>query len=576
MRVAVPESKVSPLSDSLQPMPLQAAIEDRLQALLTERFIERLGARDGSLWPHASSADGNAPTTARDLGWLRAARPMRAQLPSLRAFVAEIRAAGIDRVVVLAEGGPALYPQLLQEIFPSVPGYPRFQVLDCTSPAAVRAVGDDLDQTLFLVASKSGETIGLRSFYRHFSARLADGRHFFAITDPGSPLQKLAQEAGFRRAFLNPPDLRGSYSALTLFGLLPALLSGIEVEPLLDAATTMAEACARSEKSNPGLQLGTFLAVAALQGRNKLHLISDPRIAPFTRWIEQLLTESLGKNGKGLVPLPLETEDTALLTGDDHLIVKLRLATPAAAEFTAEGLGGHPTFTLTIPDLPALGGEFLRWETAAVTAAAILGVDPFSRPEIAAGRHHVEALLLAARTGAERDLPAAVAEAAGLRLYADPGIPTATGIEDCLVQHLRRVAATDYLALVAYCYPTPELVAAFDELRLLLQTRLQRPATLAFGPRSLHSTGQLHLGGIDQGLFFHFTAVDDDDLPIPGEAIGFAALKEAQSLGAFRSLIQRRRRVLRCQFIADPLSELERLRAIIRGFTPASSPPHTP
>jgi glucose-6-phosphate isomerase len=560
---------MNPRSDPPPPDSLPDLLEERLQTLLTERFVERLCARDGSLWQPSRVEGGGAPVTAQHLGWLRAARPMRAQLDSLRAFVTEIRSAGVDRVVVLAEGGPALYPRILQEIFANRPGHPRLQVLDCAAPAAVRAIGDDLDQTLFLVASKSGETIGLRSFYRHFSARLADGRHFFAITDPGSALETLARETGFRRAFTNPPDVCGSYSVLTLFGLLPALLIGVEVERLLDSAADMADACARSDPDNPGLRLGAALATAALQGRNKLHLISDPELAPFSRWIEQLVTESTGKGQRGIVPLPAESIATAQLTGNDHLLLELRLGSPAGYEFAAEGIGDHPTITIRIPDRYALGGEFLRWETAAVTAATILGVDPFARPEIAAGRHQIEALLQSARGNGERNSPLTLVADVGLRLQADAGIKAAADPKDCLRQHLQRLRADDYLALVAYFHPTPALAEAFDGLRLELQSRCGRPATLAFGPRSLHSSGQLHHGGIDQGLFFHFAAIDDDDLPIPGEAIGFAALKEAQSLGAFDSLVKRDRRVLRCQFSADPVLGLQRLHAIIKAL-PAS------
>ncbi len=468
-------------------------------------------------------------------------------------------------------GGSSLAPEVLRHTFGVRPGRLELAVLDNTSPAAVKAVADAHDpaRTLFVVASKSGGTIEVTSFEKYFWDRAfaalgaRAGRSFVAITDPGTALEKLAAARGYRRTFLNPPDIGGRYSALSLFGLLPAALIGADVGAMLEAALSEHAALA-GEGGGDAVALGAALGALALAGRDKLTLVFSPSFASAGTWVEQLVAESTGKSGRGIVPVAEEVLAGAGAYADDRVFVAvgspaLPAATAAALDALADA--GHPVIAWNAPRLEDLAADFLRWEVATAAASAVLGVDPFDEPNVSEAKAATQAMLkrhleegrLPGRAPSARDgALAAWAPAAA-------GHPGATAAE-WAAGLLARAKPGDYFAVLAYLHRTDSRHANLESIRHAARARSRTAGTLGYGPRFLHSTGQLHKGGPDTGVFLLLTA-DEGDLPIPGERYGFGTLRAAQAAGDFEVLEARGRRVLRVHLGPDADAGLARLAA---------------
>ena len=528
----------------------QSCVHDRLERLERDGFTGRLHAGDASLW----SADAKTQEAIKNrLGWLTVVEKMTDVCDDLTSFADGIRAAGYRDVVLLGMGGSSLAPEVLRSALGVGDGYPDLVVLDTTDPASIRAVENALDptETLFLVASKSGATVEVLSLFAYFVERVkavkgAAGENFVAITDEGTPLQELARRYRFRRVFTNPSDIGGRYSALSYFGLVPATLIGADVAKLLDRGLTVAEASAScvAPPENPGLWLGAALGELALAGRDKLTLAVSPGVASFGAWVEQLIAESTGKEGKGILPVDGETLGEPSVYGDDRLFVHLRLDGDDSLDDAVGNLAaaGHPVVTLHLRDAYDLGGEFFRWEFATASAAAILGINPFDEPNVAESKENTHRLLDAYRLRGALPEGEPVVREGGVTLFAEE---TGGGLKEALASFLGRACPNDYVALIAYLTRAPATEAALQSMRLAIRDGTRAATTLGYGPRYLHSTGQLHKGGGDNGLFILFTGDDPEDLEVPGQPYTFGVLKRAQALGDLEALQRRGRRVVR-------------------------------
>jgi glucose-6-phosphate isomerase len=501
--------------------PADPALEPHLAALDHARVPQRIWSRDPTVWKD----DPKTPEITDRLGWLTVGTTMARQADALAAFADEIRAE-FSRVVLCGMGGSSLAPEVLWLTFGRRSGFPALVVLDSTDPrtVAAAATGEEVARTFFLISSKSGTTQETDAFYRHFwELSGAQGRQFAAITDPDTPLARLAGERGFRRTFLNPPDIGGRYSALSYFGLVPAALIGADVAQLLQRAVRMAGACAATVPTgdNPAARLGALLGAAALDRRDKATFVLSPGIAGFGLWVEQLIAESTGKEGKGILPVAGEPLGAPAVYGRDRVFLSLTLDGEESAEITARldalQAAGHPVLRLTLADRADLGQEFFRWEMATAIAGAMLRINPFDQPNVAESKHNTKEIL--ARH--QRATPAASAAE--------------------LERFLKGVAPGDYLALLAYLPPGPEQDRALDAIRLRLRDRLKVATTLGYGPRYLHSTGQLHKGGPPVGHFLQIVDVAHADLPVPGQPYSFGTLEAAQAEGDLRALRARGR-----------------------------------
>ena len=515
---------------------LAEPVAERLRAWERADFGTRLWAGDHALW----SAEPVPELTDR-LGWLRAPAAAAQTLPEWNAFAEEVRA-WCDRVVLLGMGGSSLAPEVFREIFGPAPGYPDLTVLDSTHPAAVRtaAARMDMERTLFVVSSKSGGTLETLSLFRYFWERAGrvvaqPGSRFAAITDPGSGLQSLAEERRFRRVFLAPPEVGGRYSALTAFGLVPAALLGLDAARLLSGAAQMMEECGphRPPPDNPGLKLGAVMGEAARAGRDKITFLASPALAACGAWMEQLLAESTGKRGTGLVPVTDEPAGGHDSYGPDRLFIHLALAgdDPAGAPALLETLqaAGHPVVRITVDHPCDIGGEMYRSEMATAAAGAVLGINPFDQPDVQVAKD----LANRAMSGEGEPLPEA-ADAARPPLLAAAWEEWLAGLRP-----------GDYVAIQAYLPMDGPASPLLAELRRVLRDTHRTAVTVGFGPRFLHSTGQLHKGGADNGLFLQIVDRGGPDLPVPETDFTFGRLIAAQAGGDYQALVARGRRVLR-------------------------------
>jgi len=547
----------------------EPAVHSALGALVRGGLGRRLLAHDDRIW---GDDPAHRAVAANRLGWLDAPGAMRADAEHLAAFAHEVAAEGFTHAVLLGMGGSSLAPEVFRLTFGVSPGALELTILDNTSPAAVEQVArtHDLTRTLFIVASKSGGTIEVVSFERTFwervqAARPDPGRAFIAITDPGTSLGTLAASRGYRRTFINPADIGGRYSSLSRFGLVPAALIGMDVAALLDSA--IAERAALQTDSSAGIELGAALGALARAGRDKLTLVLAPALASYGTWIEQLVAESTGKSGVGILPVAEEPLTTPDRYGADRVFVAIgapELPPARLAALDALAAAGHPVLTWSLPQLTALGGDMLRWEIATATAAAVLAVDPFDEPDVSAAKAATQRVLERARLAGRFEDRTASASAGGLRAFVPDAAATPLGSSpeawaDALRGWLR---PGDYVALLAYVHRTDARHAALQQMRLALRDGERVATTLGYGPRFLHSTGQLHKGGAANGVFLQLTA-DEGDVPIPGEPYGFATLRAAQAAGDFDVLVERGRRVMRVHLGGDVEAGLERL---ARGF----------
>ena len=507
-------------------------VEEELEGLRDLDAIGRIWRGDHTLWKPSPDEITNR------LGWLSLPGEMRSEAPALAGFSDEAQRNGYAHVVLLGMGGSSLGPEMLRQAFGSTPGRPELIVLDSTVPGWVRAVADRIDpsRTLFLVSSKSGTTIEPNVLYSYFRdvvdgavGRDGAGANFAAVTDPGTALEELGSREGFRQVFHGNPEVGGRYSILSNFGLVPAALTGIDVERMLDRAAGMREACLGADPGgNPGAALGAAIGRLALEGRDKLTIFASPSIAGFGLWVEQLVAESLGKEGRGVVPVAGESPLGPDAYGVDRLFVHLRLegednsSVDEALELLCRS--GHPVVRLDLDDLYDLAAEVFRWEFAIAIAGAVLEVNPFDQPNVQAAKDMTDSVL-------------AEFEGSGSLPDAPQTMPAA--------ELLSLIRPGDYVAIMAYAHQAPELDAAVDDLRRALMTRFGVATTMGYGPRFLHSTGQLHKGGPHSGLFLQLVEDVGEDVEIPGQPYSFGVLAAAQALGDLRALEASGRRVSR-------------------------------
>lgn len=552
---------------------LAAAIAARLAVWGDERVAERLWARDGSLW----AASGKEPgEVARWLGWLDLPSAMHARVAELDRLAHDVRADGYLRAAVLGMGGSSLAPELFSRVFGDALGGPtqanpgmELRILDSTHPDAVRGFREwaESGRTIFCVSSKSGSTTEPNAFHAAMSTH-APALDFIAITDPATELGELARSQGFRAIIEGPPDVGGRYSALSVFGLVPAALHGVDLEALLSHALAMADACRRPAAENPGLQLGAAIGQAALAGRDKLTILTSLRLASLGDWIEQLVAESTGKAGRGIIPVVGEPIGDAAAYGPDRQFVFITTADdpdPGWGRLAAELQElGHPGLHLELPEPLHVGAEFVRWELATAAAGMILEIDPFDQPDVQEAKDATRALLDVYRRDGALPQPAPLVAEPGIAAYADAAAlgDTPVNVDGALSALLATARAGDYFALLAYLPADPATVELLQSLRGFVRDRTGMAATLGFGPRFLHSTGQLHKGGPDTGLFLQITAEPRRDLPIPGWQESFGTLIAAQAAGDLAALQRRGRRVLRLH-LADPAVGLTRLEAMM-------------
>ena len=540
------------------------AVQETLDALEAQDFLDRLWVKDASLWK------GEAPAIRNRLGWLTSPTIMRGHTDDIKAFADEIRRLQFIHVVVLGMGGASLCGEVFNLAFGSKMGFPDLVLLDSTDPATVKQTFERLNlaRTLFIVASKSGDTLETLAFYEYFRGQVEAssvpraGIHFVAITDPGRPLDKIASETGFRRTFLNPASIGGRYSALSFFGLVPAALMGIDIKLLLDRAHAMVEACgnAVSARDNAAVRLGGALAGLAKVGRDKVTLVLSRQLRALGPWIEELLAESLGKDGRGVVPVYDEPLGSPAVYGDDRVFVAITLDGDDSSDLYLNALedAGHPVIRIPLKDPLEVGAEFFRWELATAAAGAALGVNPFDEPDVVRGRETTATLLSSWKKSRRLpEWPVDVAEG-GLALLTNRAAKSAS-VSQGLQAFLGQAGAGDYIAILAYLAPTADTWSRLQELRTLLRDRLRVATTVGFGPRYLHSTGQLHKGGRANGLFLQLTGEDKDDMAIPGSGYGFATLKAAQALGDLQTLRDAGRRVVRVHLTGKQPQALEQL-----------------
>jgi len=522
---------------------VEAAVAD----LGRHDVIARIWRKDHTVWKPEPTEISNR------LGWLTITDLMWERTSALQTFAQEVRAAGFRFVVLLGMGGSSLGPEVLRETFGCAEGYPQLIVLDSTLPACVQAVTKRIDpiHTLFLVSSKSGTTVEPLSLLSHFQSLVTAatgkeraGQNFVAITDPGSPLAKLAEKERFRHTFLNPPDIGGRYSILSYFGLVPATLMGIDVSLLLERADRLREACVSSAEiqENPGAWLGAIMGALALRGRDKLTFITSPAISGFGVWVEQLIAESTGKEGKGIIPVVGEPLVEPNHYGDDRLFIYLRLDGDAnsAPDKATERVKSAclPVLVLEMRDTYDLGAELFRWQFATAVAGAILGIHPFDQPNVQQAKAATNRVL---------------------REYMVSGRLPLAEAPDSLVDLLAEVEKGKYLAITAYTRQIPEIDEVLADFRLRVLRKYQIATTLGYGPRYLHSTGQLHKGGPNTGLFLQITTDHGIDLPIPGKPYTFGVLADAQALGDLQALQSLGRRVARIHSDRGDVAAISRL-----------------
>lgn len=558
--------------------------------LVEMNFRRRLWQRDASLWSSEAAMQGKI---SNRLGWLTSPESFGAESARIEQFVRGLRQAGFRHAILLGMGGSSMCPEVCRTTFGVARGYLDLLVLDTTDPATIRAREQavDLRRTLFIVSSKSGTTTETASLYKYFYDRVraekgdAAGENFIAITDAGTPLAQQAAGRRFRDCFLNPADIGGRFSALSFFGLVPAALVGVDIRAFLGRAQAMLRACGPevSAAQNPGLVLGALLASLYAQGRDKFTFVLDPPIASFGFWVEQLVAESLGKIGKGIVPVEGERLGPARVYDRDRVFARLTLARrPDATGRRLEALveAGHPLIEIRLRDTLDLAGELYRWEIATAAAGALMELNPFDEPNVQESKNNTDRLLSKFRaTGRLPEQSPLLAEAR-LRVFVPESlapklaVPAGRGrSSQLLARFLGLVRRGDYLGLIAYFESTREHERSLQAMRVRLRDHLRRAITVGYGPRFLHSTGQLHKGGPNNGLYLQLVVTDAADLPVPDEPYSFSTLKQAQALGDFAALKAKQRRVLRIHLgeeIAGGLRALARL--LDRVLAPAFRP----
>jgi transaldolase/glucose-6-phosphate isomerase len=561
------------------PESLAQAVSAAIEDWKSRDKAKRLWARDASLWTNTDES--------KWLGWLTITEEQIQNLPGLRKIGEEIRSAGFTQMVLLGMGGSSLCVEVLKLTFGNIPGYPELLVLDSTSPAQIKALETKLDlaKTIFVVSSKSGSTLEPNIFKQYFFERVKQtvgaaeaGKHFIAITDPGSNMQKVAEASGFRHVFFGLPSIGGRYSALSDFGTVPGAIQGLDMTKFLDRADQMVHACSSSvpANENPGVILGVILGTLQKNGRDKVTIFTSPGISDLGAWLEQLLAESTGKEGRGLIPVDREQIGSPDLYGNDRVFAYLRLETAPdpkqdAAIATIEK-SGQPVIRIAVPEIYDLPQEFFRWEFATAVAGSVIGINAFNQPDVEASK--IETRKLTEQYEKSGSLPpeSPMFEGNGAKLFSDAknaaalkqSVSRDNTLTGYLRAHLNRLGAGDYFALLGYIEMNAANEASLQSMRHAVRDKKRVATCLGFGPRFLHSTGQAYKGGPNSGVFLQITCDDAEDIPVPGQTYTFGIVKAAQARGDFHVLADRNRRALRVHLGADVAAGLATLRKALQ------------
>jgi transaldolase/glucose-6-phosphate isomerase len=526
----------------------QPLVDEAAKRVEKEKFVDRVWAKDATLW---KNDDAHKTIIANALGWLTVPELMQTQLAQLRAFAEAVKG-DFDDVVVLGMGGSSLCSEVTRRLFGEKPGYPKLNVLDSTVPEAVRNLEQsiNLQRTLFIVASKSGTTTEPMMFHRYFYDRVKNGANFVAVTDPGTQLVRDAERDGFRHVFLNPPDIGGRYSALSLFGLVPAAIAGYDVEALVDRAVHAAHvAHVADPKKNPAAMLGTILGALANAGRDKLTLITPAPLDTLGLWIEQLIAESTGKEGKGILPVAGEPPLQAADYGKDRVFVCVRLrGSDDVARLKELADAGHPVVDLVLNEPEDLGEIFFTWEFSTAIAGALLGIDAFDQPNVQESKDNTKRLLEEYKSSGKLD---------------DVDLVPVADAADKIAALLATAKPGDYVALTEYIAPSAARDNVIAQIRESIARELHVATTTGYGPRFLHSTGQLHKGGGPNGIFIQMVGTSAD-VALPGETFSFGTLARAQAIGDYESLKSRGRRAVRIDLGQDIDGGLARIAGVVK------------
>jgi transaldolase/glucose-6-phosphate isomerase len=567
-------AKINSISYTL-PTKLTAAVDAALADWTKNDKVRRLWRADASLW---TNADEN-----HWLGWLGITDDQMAHIEHLTSLAAEVKQAGFKHALLLGMGGSSLCPEVLRLTFGKFEGFPELHVLDSTDPAQIKAIETkiDLKSTIFIVSSKSGGTLEPNIYKQYFFARAKEavgekevGNRFIAITDPGSKMQHVAENDRFRHIFFGVPSIGGRYSALSNFGMVPAAIMGIDIAKFLNRTEEMVHACGATVPAvqNPGVVLGAILGTAATQGRDKVTIISSPGISDLGAWLEQLLAESTGKIGKGIIPVDREHLAKPESYGADRVFAYLRLESAPAHEQDAAidvlERAGQPVVSIAVQDPYALGEEFFRWEIATAVAGSIIGINAFNQPDVEASKIETRKLTSEYETAGKLPPETPFFDAEGVKLYADPrnteALKNGKSFAEILRTHLGRANAGDYFALLGYITMNAENETALQAIRHLVRDTKKVATVLGFGPRFLHSTGQAYKGGPNSGVFLQITCDDANDLAVPDQKYTFGVVKAAQARGDFEVLAERGRRALRVHIGKDVKAGLAKLHATVK------------
>ena len=537
------------------PGPLAGAVAASIDDWKKNNKVARLWQKDASLWTGTDESNW--------LGWLTITEEQLSHIDALKQIAAEVKKARFKHALLLGMGGSSLCPEVLRMTFGKIKGFPELHVLDSTDPAQITAIEArvDLKSTVCIVSSKSGSTLEPNIYKQYFFERIKAnvgekevGNRFIAITDPGSKMQQVAEADKFRKICFGVPSIGGRYSALSNFGMVPAAVMGLDVVKFLNNTQEMVQACSATASAdvNPGVILGTILGTAANHGRDKITFITSPGISDLGAWLEQLIAESTGKIGKGIIPVDRERLAKPAAYGNDRVFAYLRLASkPNKAQDAAVAAlekAGHPVVRITLPNIYNLGQEFFRWEIATAVAGSIIGINAFNQPDVEASK--IETKKLTSQYEATGSLPPEVPffEAGGIKLFADDKNVAAIhgpALADVLKTHLLRLKTGDYFAVLGYITMNAANEKSLQTIRHAVRDKKKVATVLGFGPRFLHSTGQAYKGGPNSGVFLQITCDDAKDLPVPGQKYTFGIVKAAQARGDFAVLAERGRRALR-------------------------------
>ena len=535
---------------------LAGAVAWSLEDWKKNNKVARLWQKDASLWSGTDESNW--------LGWLTITEEQMAHIEVLKQVAGDVKKARFKDALLLGMGGSSLCPEVLRMTFGKMKGFPELHVLDSTDPAQIKAIEAkvDLQRILCIVSSKSGSTLEPNIYKQYFFERVKAkvgekeaGNHFIAITDPGSKMQQVAEADKFRRIFMGVPSIGGRYSAISNFGMVPAAVMGLDVEKFLKNTEEMVTACSASSAAdfNPGVILGTILGVAANHGRDKITIVTSPGIFDLGAWLEQLIAESTGKIGKGIIPVDRERLARPASYGSDRVFAYVRLASkPNKAQDAAVAAlekAGHPVVRITLPSTYNLGQEFFRWEIATAVAGSIIGINAFNQPDVEASKIETKKLTSQYETTGSLPAESPFFEEKGIKLFADEkntaALKGGAKLADVLKTHLSRIGAGDYFAVLGYITMNPANEKTLQTIRHAVRDKKKVATVLGFGPRFLHSTGQAYKGGPNSGVFLQITGDDANDLPVPGQKYTFGIVKAAQARGDFAVLAERGRRALR-------------------------------